>query len=81
MIIQQKNVEVEGDVSLSNGTQFDAVKTVASIKFSVNERASCHLYIVPSSYFNAEAGMLKSIDYELFLYFSKNITVCIIRFI
>ncbi|EFX62143.1 putative MSH5, mismatch repair ATPase [Daphnia pulex] len=52
-----KNVEVEGDVSLSNGTQFDAVKTVASIKFSVNERASCHLYIVPSSYFNAEADL------------------------
>ncbi|XP_046639991.1 mutS protein homolog 5-like isoform X1 [Daphnia pulicaria] len=52
----QKNVEVEGDVSLSNGTQFDAVKTVASIKFSVNERTSCHLYIVPSSYFNAEAA-------------------------
>ncbi len=62
-MIQQKTVEVEGDVSLPNGTQFDAVKTVASIKFSENERASCHLYIVPSSYFNAEAGMLKTMNY------------------
>jgi hypothetical protein len=66
-MIQQKNVEVES--SQSNGTQFEAIKTVSSIKFSVNERASCLLYIVPSSYYNAEAGMLKSIDDEIFLYF------------
>lgn len=66
MMFQQRNMELEDDSCLFHETQSDAIKTGASIKFTVNEKDSCHLYIVPSSYYNAEAGMLKSIDYCVF---------------
>lgn len=59
MMIQQRNME--NCSSFFNETQFDAIKSVTSIKFTVNEKDSCNLYMVPSSYYNVEAGMLKSI--------------------
>lgn len=42
---------------------FSGAKTAASIQFKKNEKDSCHLYAVPSSFYNAEAGTLD--DHEI----------------
>lgn len=40
----------------------------ALIKFKRNEKGSCHLYVVPSSFYNSEAGIMDAYEISVFCF-------------